>query len=52
MSHWTKPDHVTFLIAFALSIVNLILVSREVGTAIFVFLLIALIYDIYETKKR
>ncbi len=51
MSHWTKFDHVTFLIAFVLSIANLFFVSSEVGMAIFVFLLLALIYDIHETKR-
>lgn len=51
MSHWTKPDHVTFLIAFVLSITNVFLLRQDVMILIFIFLLIALVYDIYETKK-
>lgn len=31
MRHWTKIDHVAFLIAFVLSAINLFLVNREVG---------------------
>ncbi len=52
MSHWTKLDHVTFLVAFILSIVNLLIADRYVGAAIFVFLLIALVYDIYESRNE
>lgn len=51
MSHWTKLDHWTFLVAFILALINLFVNSREVGVGIFAFLLIAFLYDLHEQKS-
>lgn len=52
MSHWTKLDHITFLAAFALSTINIFLLRQDLMILIFTLLLVALVYDIYETKKK
>jgi hypothetical protein len=45
--HWSKLDHITFLIAMILVAVNIFINSRELQIVIFILMLIALIYDIF-----
>jgi hypothetical protein len=52
MSHWTKPDHVTFLIALVFAFANLFLNMKELNAAVVLFLLIALVYDLREHRNK
>lgn len=48
LAHLRKPDHWTFLLAFALVLANVVVVSPYLSALAAVFLAVALGYDAWE----
>jgi len=48
LKHWLQIDHITFLIAFLLVSFNIVFHDKEITKVAWIFLWIALIYDLKE----